>query len=105
MSMFDYDARPVSPVPVVVGTAASRGGYAIRDFLSRNGYPFEWVDAGRPAAPPAWCRIAAGPAAGRRLRGWDGVHRRTVRRHGDTRAGGAVGQWRRVAPPGRARGR
>jgi len=38
MSMFDYDARPVSPVPVLVGTTASRGAYAIRDFLSRNGY-------------------------------------------------------------------
>jgi len=45
MSMFDYDARPVSPVPVLVGTTASPGAYAIRDFLSRNGYPFEWVDA------------------------------------------------------------
>jgi hypothetical protein len=41
MSMFDYDARPVTPVPVLVGTTASRGAYAIRDFLSRNGYPFE----------------------------------------------------------------
>src|SRR6266550_9072157 len=50
MSMFDYDARPVTPVPVLVGTAASRDGYAIRDFLSRNGYPFEWVDAGQPEA-------------------------------------------------------
>jgi hypothetical protein len=33
----DYDARPVTPVPVLVGTTASRGAYAIRDFLSRNG--------------------------------------------------------------------
>ena len=41
MSMFDYDARPVTPLPVLVGTTASRGAYAIRDFLSRNGYPFE----------------------------------------------------------------
>jgi hypothetical protein len=32
MSMFDYDARPVTPVPVLVGTTASRGAYAIRDF-------------------------------------------------------------------------
>src|SRR5260370_32148961 len=58
MSMFDYDARPVSPVPVVVGTAASRGGYAIRDFLSRNGYPFEWVDAGQPEAVRAVLGVA-----------------------------------------------
>jgi hypothetical protein len=46
MSMFDYDARPVTPLLVLVGTTASRGAYAIRDFLSRNGYPFEWVDVG-----------------------------------------------------------
>jgi len=50
MSMFDYDARPVTPLPVIVGTATSRGAYAIRDFLSRNGYPFEWVDADQPDA-------------------------------------------------------
>ncbi|MGH3338366.1 MAG: NAD(P)/FAD-dependent oxidoreductase, partial [Propionibacteriaceae bacterium] len=47
MSMFDYDARPVTPGVVLVGGRASRGAYAIRDFLSRNGYPFEWVDADR----------------------------------------------------------
>ena len=47
MSMFDYDARPVTPGVVLVGTRVSRGAYAIRDFLSRNGYPFEWVDADR----------------------------------------------------------
>ena len=46
--MFDYDARPVTPVPVLVGTTTSRGAYAIRDFLSRNGYSFEWVDAAQP---------------------------------------------------------
>jgi thioredoxin reductase (NADPH) len=45
MSMFDYDTRPVTPGVVLVGTRASRGAYAIRDFLTRNGYPFEWVDA------------------------------------------------------------
>jgi thioredoxin reductase (NADPH) len=50
MSMFDYDARPVTPGVVLVGRPTSRGGYAIRDFLSRNGYPFEWVDAGQPDA-------------------------------------------------------
>ena len=58
MSMFDYDARPVTPVPVLVGTTASRGAYAIRDFLSRNGYPFEWVDAGRPDAVRAVLGVA-----------------------------------------------
>ena len=56
--MFDYDARPVTPGVVLVGTSASRGGYAIRDFLSRNGYPFEWVDAGQPDAVRAVLGIA-----------------------------------------------
>jgi thioredoxin reductase (NADPH) len=58
MSMFDYDARPVTPLPILVGTAVSPGGYAIRDFLSRNGYPFEWVDAGRPEAVRAVLGVA-----------------------------------------------
>ena len=48
MSMFDYDARPITPGVVLLGTRASRGAYAIRDFLARNGYPFEWVDVERP---------------------------------------------------------
>jgi thioredoxin reductase (NADPH) len=43
-SMFDYDARPVTPQIVLVGTGASPVGYAIRDFLSRNGFPYEWVN-------------------------------------------------------------
>jgi thioredoxin reductase (NADPH) len=42
--MFDYDARPVTPQVVLIGSRAS-SGYSIRDFLSRNGIPFEWVDA------------------------------------------------------------
>src|SRR6266702_1259119 len=50
MSMFDYDSRPVTPLLVLVGTTVSREAYAIRDFLSRNGQPFQWVDAGEPAA-------------------------------------------------------
>src|SRR5258708_14628281 len=58
MSMFDYDARPVTPGVVLVGTPASRGGYAIRDFVSRNGCPFEWVDAGRPDAVRAVLGVA-----------------------------------------------
>jgi len=43
-SMFDYDARPVTPQVVLVGERASSVGYSIRDFLSRNGIPYEWVD-------------------------------------------------------------
>jgi thioredoxin reductase (NADPH) len=44
MSMFDYDARPITPQVVLVGNRASSVGYTIRDFLSRNGVPYEWVD-------------------------------------------------------------
>ena len=58
MSMFDYDSRPATPGVVLVGTRASRGAYAIRDFLSRNGYPFEWVDAGQPDAVRAAVGLA-----------------------------------------------
>src|SRR5579863_4751187 len=44
MSMIDYDARPVTPQVVLVGNRASAVGYSVRDFLSRNGVPYEWVD-------------------------------------------------------------
>src|SRR3982074_3811720 len=44
MSMFDYDTRPITPQVVVVGNRASSAGYTIRDFLSRNGVPYDWVD-------------------------------------------------------------
>jgi thioredoxin reductase (NADPH) len=44
MSMIDYDARPVTPQVLLVGPRASSVGYSIRDFLSRNGVPYEWVD-------------------------------------------------------------
>ena len=43
-SMFDYDARPFTPQVVLVGERASSVGYSIRDFLARNGVPYEWVD-------------------------------------------------------------
>jgi thioredoxin reductase (NADPH) len=42
--MFDYDARPVTPQVVIVGRRASSLGYQLRDFLSRNGIPYEWVE-------------------------------------------------------------
>ena len=45
MSMIDYDAKPVTPQVLIVGQRASPVGYSIRDFLSRNGVPYEWVDA------------------------------------------------------------
>src|SRR5260370_694903 len=64
MSMFDYDSRPATPGVILVGTRASRGAYAIRDFLSRNGYPFARDDAAQPDAVPALSGAAAGlPAA------------------------------------------
>ncbi|MGH9157587.1 MAG: NAD(P)/FAD-dependent oxidoreductase [Acidimicrobiales bacterium] len=44
-SMFEYDARPATPQVVIVGRRASSGGYLLRDFLSRNGVPYEWVEA------------------------------------------------------------
>ena len=44
MAMIDYDARPVTPQVVLVGHRGSAVGYSIRDFLSRNGVPYEWVD-------------------------------------------------------------
>jgi thioredoxin reductase (NADPH) len=42
--MIDYDARPITPQVLLVGHRASSVGYSIRDFLSRNGVPYEWVD-------------------------------------------------------------
>jgi len=44
-SMFDYDSRPVTPQVVLVGRRASSLGYELRDFLSRNGVPYDWVEA------------------------------------------------------------
>ncbi|HEV7526180.1 MAG TPA: FAD-dependent oxidoreductase [Acidimicrobiia bacterium] len=42
--MFDYDARPVTPQVVLVGRRSSSLGYELRDFLSRNGVPYDWVE-------------------------------------------------------------
>ena len=67
MSMIDYDARPVTPQLVLVGHRASAVGYSIRDFLSRNGVPYEWVDVddtGRAAALlAAPCRASMSSSA------------------------------------------
>src|SRR2546421_11862382 len=43
-SMVDYDARPVTPQVVLVGRRTSSLGYELRDFLSRNGVPYDWVE-------------------------------------------------------------
>jgi thioredoxin reductase (NADPH) len=48
--MFDYDARPVTPQVILAGSQASAAAYAIRDFLTRNGRPYDWVDVDHPGA-------------------------------------------------------
>lgn len=63
MSMFDYDARPVTAQVVLVGAPSSRAAYEIRDFLARNGRAFEWVDAGQPDAVQATLGSAHVPAS------------------------------------------
>jgi thioredoxin reductase (NADPH) len=45
MSLFDYDTSPATQGVVLVDTGTSAEAYRIRDFLSRNGRPYEWVDA------------------------------------------------------------
>ena len=42
----------------LVNETTSRRAYAIRDFLSRNGYPFEWADAGQLEAVRAVLGVA-----------------------------------------------
>lgn len=44
MSLFDYDNRPATPGVILAGSATSAEAYRIRDFLSRNGLPYEWVE-------------------------------------------------------------
>jgi thioredoxin reductase (NADPH) len=43
-AMFDYDARPVTPQLMLVSSRNSADAYAIRDFLTRNGLSYEWID-------------------------------------------------------------
>jgi len=50
MTLFDYDARPVTPQVVLIADRASRAAYEIRDFLTRNGRPYEFRDVEDPAA-------------------------------------------------------
>src|ERR1700716_2935740 len=50
MTMFDYDSRPVTPQVILVGSRSSADAYAIRDFLTRNGRPYEWIDIGQSGA-------------------------------------------------------
>ena len=52
--MFDYDTRPITPQVVLVGNRASSAGYTIRDFLSRNGVPYDWEYCFPPEDRRAW---------------------------------------------------
>ncbi len=54
--MFDYDSRPVTPQVVLVGRRASSLGYELRDFLSRNGVPYDWVESRRCGSRPTAAR-------------------------------------------------
>jgi thioredoxin reductase (NADPH) len=44
VSLFDYDTRPATPGVVLVDAGTSAAAYRIRDFLTRNSCPYEWVD-------------------------------------------------------------
>jgi thioredoxin reductase (NADPH) len=48
--MFDYDSRPATRQVVLIGRQSSADAYAIRDFLTRNGRPYEWIDIGQSGA-------------------------------------------------------
>jgi thioredoxin reductase (NADPH) len=51
-ALFDYDARPVTPQIVLVGKSVSPAAYAIRDFLSRNGCFYDWIDFDQAGSAP-----------------------------------------------------
>src|SRR5450631_2152996 len=44
MGLFDYDARPATPQVQLVGDRSSAAAYALRDFLTRNGLPYDWQE-------------------------------------------------------------
>ena len=43
MGLFDY-ARPATPEVQLVGDRSSAAAYALRDFLTRNGLPYDWQE-------------------------------------------------------------
>jgi thioredoxin reductase (NADPH) len=55
MGLFDYDARPATPQVQLVGDRSSAAAYALRDFLTRNGLPYDWqeVDGTGDTVDPA----------------------------------------------------
>jgi thioredoxin reductase (NADPH) len=42
--VIDYDSRPASSIVCLYGLRASAAAYEIRDFLRRNGIPYDWVE-------------------------------------------------------------
>ncbi len=49
--MIDYDARPASAIVCLYGLRQSAAAYEIRDFLKRNGIPYDWIEVDQdPAA-------------------------------------------------------
>ena len=42
--MIDYDSRPASSIVCLYGLRSSASAYEIRDFLKRNGIPYDWVE-------------------------------------------------------------
>jgi hypothetical protein len=44
MGLFDYDARPATIQVQLVGDRSPAAAYALRDFLTRNGLPYDWQE-------------------------------------------------------------
>jgi len=45
--VIDYDSRPASSIVCLYGLRSSAAAYEIRDFLRRNGIPYDWVEVDR----------------------------------------------------------
>jgi thioredoxin reductase (NADPH) len=60
--MIEYDARPVTPQVTLVGQRASAVGYGLRDFLNRNGVPYEWIELDDRERVLELCPDGADPA-------------------------------------------
>jgi thioredoxin reductase (NADPH) len=47
--VIDYDSRPASSIVCLYGLRSSAAAYEIRDFLRRNGIPYDWVEVDHDA--------------------------------------------------------
>jgi thioredoxin reductase (NADPH) len=45
--VIDYDSRPASSIVCLYGLRSSAAAYEIRDFLKRNGIPYDWIEVDR----------------------------------------------------------